>query len=89
MVSRVHTSELSAVLNMGFSQADGFLLLISGLILIIVDILHEKGISIFALVNRQNIWLRWNLYLGLIWITIMFGVYGANYDTSQFIYFQF
>lgn len=89
MVSHVHTSELSAVLNMGFSQTDGFLLLISGLILIIVDILHEKGISIFALVNRQNIWLRWTLYLGLIWITIMFGVYGANYDTSQFIYFQF
>ncbi len=58
-------------------------------ILYVVDILHEKQISIFEVVKRQEIWFRWILYLGLIWGIIMFGIYGIGYDTSQFIYFQF
>lgn len=58
-------------------------------VLTIVDVCHEMGKSVFAMVNKQRLYFRWILYLGLIWSVIMFGIYGSKYDTSQFIYFQF
>lgn len=58
-------------------------------ILLLVDILHEKNIALFEVINRRNIVIRWILYQGIIWTIIMLGVYGVEYDPSQFIYFQF
>ena len=55
----------------------------------IIDILHENNVSVFSLVNKQEFWFRWILYMGLVWTVILFGIYGIAYDTSAFIYFQF
>lgn len=77
------------VLDLGFNRVNWFLMLAGILVLLVVDILHEKKISILATVNQQNIIIRWSLYLGLVWFVIMFGIYGVNYDASTFIYFQF
>lgn len=86
MSSVFHTTN---ILGMGLSLTD-FGALVFGLgVLGIVDILHEQGISVFQAVGRQTLWFRWGLYLGLIWATIMLGVYGAEYSTAEFIYFQF
>ena len=78
---------------LGMSGGPDFTLQVSlslmALCLLFVDILHEKKISVIAWVEKQELWMRWMLYLGLIWCTIMFGIYGIAYDTSQFIYFQF
>ncbi len=63
--------------------------LIAIALLLVVDYVHEKGISVFSWVHRRNIFIRWTLYLGLIWTIIMLGIYGVEYDASQFIYFQF
>ena len=79
----------TSLLNLGLDTANWVILLVALLILLFVDILHEKKLSVIAWVEKQELWLRWMLYLGLIWCTIMFGIYGIAYDTSQFIYFQF
>ena len=78
-----------SLLNLGLDIANWWILIIAILILLVVDILHEKEISVIAWVDKHNIVLRWVLGLALIWTTIMFGIYGVAYDTSQFIYFQF
>ena len=75
--------------TLGLSTENCYVLLFAFIILLIVDILHERHISIFGFVNRQETWFRWVLYLGLVWSTIIFGVYGEEYDASTFIYFQF
>lgn len=81
--------QTTSIYEIGLDRGNWFMLSFSIIILIAVDIIHERGDSVFLLVNRQTLWFRWILYLGLIWCTIMFGIYGIGYDSSQFIYFQF
>lgn len=75
--------------ELGLDRGNWFMLNFGLITLLIVDILHEKRISIYKSVVKQEIWFRWSLYFALIWITIMFGIYGPEYDTNTFIYFQF
>ena len=77
------------IYNLGLNRGNWFFMILGIVILMVVDIFHEKGESILAIVNQQEVWFRWLLYLGLVWTVIMFGIYGVSYDTSSFIYFQF
>ena len=77
------------ITGLGLNETNLWVLGVSILILLAVDIMHEKGIGIFAAFAKQQIWFRWIIYLGLVWSIIMFGIYGIAYDTSTFIYFQF
>lgn len=86
MFSKFQTTD---IFSLGLNQGNWFFMIFGIAVLMIVDMFHEKKKSIFATVNCQEIWFRWFLYLGLIWTTIMFGIYGIAYDTSTFIYFQF
>ena len=79
----------SRLTKLGLDGSDWNALLLGIIILFVVDSIHENNNSIFKSVANLNIVLRWLLYLGLIWSTIMMGIYGAAYDTSTFIYFQF
>lgn len=81
--------QLSSVYDLGLDRGNWFMLVTAICILFMVDVIHESGKSVFRLVSRQTLWFRWILYLGLIWCTILFGIYGVEYDSSQFIYFQF
>lgn len=83
------TFQTTSIFELGLDRGNWFMLCFGIAILMVVDVLHEKGVAIFPLIHRQTVWFRWSLYLGLIWCTIMFGIYGIGYDTSQFIYFQF
>lgn len=83
------TFQTTSIYELGLNRGNWFILCFALAILGIVDAFHEKGKSLFLLVEKQTIWFRWLLYLGLLWVTIMFGIYGVGYDTSQFIYFQF
>ena len=58
-------------------------------ILVWVDVLHEKGISIYQKAKALPLPARWLIYLALFWVVIMLGIYGVGYDTSGFIYAQF
>lgn len=83
------TFQTTGIYDLGLTRGNWFILCFSLIVLGIVDTLHENGKSVFLLMEKQTLWFRWVLYLGLLWGTIMFGIYGIGYDTSQFIYFQF
>lgn len=83
------TFQTTSIYEIGLDKGNWFMLFFGIIVLITVDIIHEKKESVFLLVNQQTLWFRWILYLGLIWCIILFGVYGIGYDSSQFIYFQF
>lgn len=59
------------------------------LILLTVDLLHERGVSIQQKTAVLPLPLRWLLYLALFWSVIMLGIYGVGYDTTGFIYASF
>lgn len=86
MTSCLFTTKL---MKLGLDIDNWAILIAAVMILTIVDILHEKKRSLFEMIDRQELWFRWILYLGLIWVIIMLGIYGVGYDASQFIYFQF
>lgn len=83
------TFQTASIYEIGLDRGNWFMLSFGIVVLMTVDYIHERGNSVFLLVNRQTIWFRWVLYLGLIWCIILFGIYGVGYDSSQFIYFQF
>lgn len=78
-----------SLLALGLEWYDWLILLVALLIMLIVDVLHENNIRIRQWLFQKRIWFRWIIYLSAIWIIILFGIYGVEYDASQFIYFQF
>lgn len=74
---------------MGLNTGTRNVLVISLVILLAMDICKYKKIDVIAWICRQGIWLRWLIYYAAIFGILIFGVYGPNYDASQFIYFQF
>lgn len=73
-------------------QLTGFewiLILLGILAVMIKDIANEKGIGFRQWILGRNAVLRCLIYTGLIAAVVILGVYGAAYDTSQFLYTQF
>lgn len=75
--------------RIGITSGDFIIIVIGVIIMFVVSLLKEKGISIREKISKQNIAFRWILYYGIIFSIIIFGVYGAGYDASSFIYGQF
>ena len=73
----------------GLGRIDLICLVFGLLVLFLVDLLHEKRISIFGAVAKMPLPVRWSLYMGLLWATIMLRIYGDVFNNSTFIYFQF
>lgn len=50
---------------------------------------HKKEKSVSVILEQKNIVLRWILYVGIIWVTFLFGIYGSAYSLEGFAYMQF
>lgn len=75
--------------TLGLERADFWLMMLSILILLFVDILHEKGVSIRDSLLAWPLPLRWAVIYGALFWILLFGVYGPAFDAASFIYFQF
>lgn len=55
-----------------------------------VDLLrYRRGLTLDAWLTAQNAWFRWAFCLGLVLATLVFGQYGVDFDSTQFLYFNF
>ena len=61
---------------------------VSMLMLIFISAIRSR-ISIYELINRQNLIFRWLIYYIAIFIILIFGIYGPNYNSADFIYYKF
>jgi len=78
------------IFNFGLDRVETNVLLIGIVIMILIDILRyvkKKQFSDFMM--EQNIWFRWIVVIAMVLGCVIYGVYGINFDSSQFIYFQF
>ncbi len=78
-----------SVLELGLDGNEFNVLIIFILLIIVVDILKRKKISIPNILLRQNTWFLFFVMFAGILLVVIFGVYGADYDAAAFIYFQF
>lgn len=63
---------------------------IAGIVfLIIMDVLNFNGIEMRERIVKQSIWFRWMIMISAILAILIFGIWGAGYNASSFIYQQF
>ncbi len=73
----------------GLNRPNWGVLLVGGVIMLIGEVLAEHEINVTSKVMRYKLPIRWAIYYGLILGILIFGVYGPEYDASNFIYFKF
>ena len=75
--------------DMGLDRKDFWVLCFSVMILWVVSYMQERGIKIRQELAKQNLLFRWLIYYTTLFIVLLYGIYGSEYDATQFIYFQF
>lgn len=74
--------------GMGLDYKDWCVVIIGLLLVRRISIMQEKG-SVREMIARRNIVLRWLIYYGAFFAILIFGMYGAGYNASDFIYGNF
>lgn len=65
------------------------ILMTSIAVLLTIDAVRDKGVSLVQAFYRQKEWVRWAVYIYFIFMIILYGAYGEGYEQTEFIYFQF
>lgn len=78
-----------SLFSAGLDLPNMILLTLCIAVLLAADILKVKGIVIRSFVMKWNYWGRFALLLLGVMAVLVFGIWGAGYDASNFIYFQF
>ena len=78
-----------SLLGLGLDGKDWNVLFLGMGLLLGVDLLRMKKISLPQLYVRQNLVFRWLVVLAGVCAVLLLGAYGAEYNAAQFIYFQF
>ena len=78
------------IYKLGLDQREFLILMIAILMLLAVSVIRKKkGKDIGAFLAEQNLYFRWLVYIGLILLIIIYGVYGIDFSSAKFIYFDF
>ena len=85
IITRFNIGNLSET-NFGIDEYETIIALIGIAIVLIVDIIHEKGISIRKKIASFSLPVRWGVWYGIIACVIIFGAYGAGYTIVDMIY---
>lgn len=59
------------------------------LLMIFIDIIHERKIHIRETLMRQDMVFRYTVYLLAIFTIIILGIYGPEFGSSSFIYAEY
>ena len=87
ILTNFHITELGDhIYSLGMDRYDAAVALIGILIVLVVDILHEKNIQIRKAISGWALPARWVFWYAAIFIVIIFGAYGAGYTVVDMIY---
>lgn len=77
---------VSGELNVLLKEEEWLLLILSVILLIVIAMLHERGIAIRKAFAKQPLVFRWLVLYAAIFTILITGIYGPGYDAAQFIY---
>ena len=87
ILTNFHITELGDhIYSLGMDRYDAVVALIGILIVLVVDILHEKNVQIRKTISGWALPARWVFWYAAIFIVIIFGAYGAGYTVVDMIY---
>ena len=79
-----------SIYSYGLDRREAGILLAAVILLIIVDLVkYWKNLNFGEALCGQNLVFRWMVMIALVVAVIVYGVYGIDFDSSQFIYFAF
>lgn len=78
-----------SLFTLGLDAKEWNVLLVGILILLVTDVCKKRNKDLVAFFMQQNLWFRWLFFYVGIMAIVIFGVYGPQYNATQFIYFQF
>ena len=76
------------LMSLGLDKYNLIFMFASVVLIVIFDILRLK-VDLYRWLQKRNIVIRWIIYFALIWIILIFGIYGPGYSENTFIYIQF
>lgn len=74
------------IFTLGVDEKNMQILFLAILVLLVVGVLQERGMKIRETLAKQNLIFRWFMVLALLVVILVFGVYGPDYNASDFIY---
>lgn len=80
---------LSGIGELGLVVGDYVIIGVGLLLVLLVGIAKEKGVSMTAWLSSRFFVIRLIAYVGIFCAIVMVGIYGIGYDTSNFMYVQF
>lgn len=72
--------------EIGLASKDYNVLVMSVAVLFIVEMIKLKKISVREWLSNQNTFFRWWIWISLIVIVLIYGIYGPGYNAADFIY---
>ena len=75
--------------SIAFPYEDTVILLIAIAMLVVIDILIYNKVNMVERIEKRSLIIRWPIYIFLLVVILIFGIYGPGYSEAQFIYFQF
>ncbi|MCR4692282.1 MAG: MBOAT family protein [Firmicutes bacterium] len=82
------TFNFAKITDFGVDAANAAVLICAASVLLLVSVLAEKE-ELAGRIEKIHFPVRWIIYFLLIFVVLIFGIYGPDFDASQFIYFQF
>ena len=74
-----------SLMTLGLSKVDLLVTFMSFIMVAVVSGLREKC-DVRRKIAGYNIFIRWAIYLGLLFFVVIFGNYGPGYSAAEFIY---
>lgn len=74
-----------SVYKLGLSRKSFTLMTFGLCVLFVVSLFQRKG-SVRKMIAEQPLVVRWAIYLALLFVPLIFGMYGPEYDAKAFIY---
>ena len=73
----------------GLNQKDFSIILVGIMIMMAVDLLHERGLHIREKIQKRQIVIRWCVFYCAMFALIILGMYGPDFDAASFVYGTF
>ena len=77
------------VLKLGMDGLDFIVIGVAVLIVFVISILNERGVSVREELSKKHLIIRWLIIYALIMFIVIFGAYGPGYDPVPPIYADF
>ena len=80
---------ITLVSSINYNIRDLYIVAVAAVIILVVSILQERGVSLRKALQKRPTWQRWCVWYALILFILIFGAYGAGYVAVDPMYANF